>query len=128
MRDGNDLRLFVDGLPDGTDNLPAGYDLSGTHQHNAYIGAITAHEDDPNGTIVYKYLRGSVDEVRVYGYALSDGEIAYLATEGGAGIHFPIISDADLYKGEAPGNQWINFKDYSLMADQYLEKLLWPTP
>jgi hypothetical protein len=128
MRDGSDLRLYLDGLPDGTDNLPAGYDLSGTHQHNAYIGAITAHADDPNGTVVYKYLQGSVDDVRVYEYALSEGEVAYLATDAGAGIHFPIISDADLYKGEPQGQQWINFKDYSLIADQYLEKLLWPTP
>jgi hypothetical protein len=128
MRDGNDLRLYVDGLPDGTDTLPAGYDLSGTHQHNAYIGTVTAHGDDPNGTILYKYLQGSVDDVYVYGYALSEGEVAYLSTDGGAGIHFPIISDADLYKGEAQGQQFINFKDYCLIADQYLEKLLWPAP
>jgi hypothetical protein len=128
LRDADDLRLYVDGMPDGTATLPVGYDLSGTHQHNAYIGTITAHGDDPNGTVVYKYLRGSVDEVHVYDYALSEGEVAYLSTDGGAGIHFPIVSDADVYKGEAPGNQWINFKDYALIVDQYLEKLLWPTP
>jgi hypothetical protein len=128
MRDGNDLRLFIDGLPDGTAAVPADYDLVGTHQHNAYIGAITNHQADPNGTVVYKDLQGSIDDVRVYGYALSEGEVAYLATDAGAGIHLPIISDADLYQGEAPGEQWINFKDYSLIADQYLEKLLWPTP
>jgi hypothetical protein len=108
--------------------VPADYDLVGTHQHNAYIGAITNHQADPNGTVVYKYLQGSIDDVRVYGYALSEGEVAYLATDGGAGIHTPINSPADLYQGEAPGNQWINFKDYALIADEYLEKLLWPTP
>ncbi len=125
MRDGNSLHVYVDGILEGTNNtLPAGYDLSGAHQHNAYIGAITDNRDSST----YKYLRGSVEEVRIYSYALSAGEMAYLATDGGAGIHFPIISPADLYQGEAPGNQWINFKDYSLLADQYLEKLLWPTP
>ncbi|MHC4642642.1 MAG: LamG domain-containing protein [Planctomycetota bacterium] len=126
MRDGNDLHLYLDGLPNGTDNLPAGYDLSGTHQHNAYIGTVTAHGDDPNGTILYKYLRGSVDDVRIYGYALSEGEVAYLATDGGAGIHFPINSPADLYQKEPQGEQWINFRDYSILAEQYLEKVLWP--
>jgi hypothetical protein len=128
MRDGNDLRLYIDGLPDGTATLPAGYDLVGAHQHNAYIGAITAHADDPNGTILYKYLQGSVDDVRVYGYALSEGEVAYLATDGGAGIHLPIISAADLYTDEPEGSQWINLKDYSVMVELYLEKVLWPTP
>jgi hypothetical protein len=125
MRDGNSLHVYVDGILEGTNtNLPAGYDLSGTHQHNAYIGAITDNRDSST----YKYLRGSVEEVRIYSYALSAGEMAYLATDGGAGIHFPIISPADLYQDEPEGQQWINFKDYSLLADQYLEKLLWPTP
>jgi hypothetical protein len=128
LRNGDSILLYTDGLPDGTNNLPAGYDLSGTHQHKAYIGVITNNGADPNGTVLEKYLRGSVDDVRVYGYALSEGEVAYLATDGGAGIHTPINSPADLYQGEAPGNQWINFKDYALIADQYLEKLLWPTP
>jgi len=36
------------------------------------------------------------------------------------------VSDAELYDGEAPGNQWINFKDYAIIADQYLEIMLWP--
>jgi len=86
MRDGNSLRVYVDGLTDPAwenNNLPDGYDLSGTHQHNAYIGAITDNRDSST----YKYLRGSVDEVRIYSYALSAGEVAYLATDGGAGIH-----------------------------------------
>jgi hypothetical protein len=127
LRDVNELRLYIDGSPDGSATIPADYDLVGVHQHNAYIGAITHHQADPNGTVIYKYLQGSVDDVRVYGYALSEGEVVYLATDGGAGIHTPINSPADLYQGEAPGNQWINFKDYALIADEYLEKLLWPT-
>ncbi|MHC4640540.1 MAG: LamG domain-containing protein, partial [Planctomycetota bacterium] len=126
LRDGNDLSLYIDGLPDGSVTIPADYDLVGAHQHNAYIGAITNHQADPNGTVVYKYLQGSVDDVRIYGYALSEGEVAYLATDGGAGIHFPINSPADLYQKEPQGEQWINFRDYSILADQYLEKVLWP--
>ncbi|MHC4642330.1 MAG: hypothetical protein ACYS32_11850, partial [Planctomycetota bacterium] len=72
------------------------------------------------------YWPGLVDEFRIYGYALSDEEIAYLATDGAASLHIPIPSDADLYKGEAPGNQWINLKDYSVLAEQYLDEVLWP--
>jgi len=126
LRDGNDLRLYIDGLPNGADDCE-GYDLSGTHQHNAYIGAITAHEDDPNGTVIYKYLQGSVDDVRIYDYALSPEEVAYLAVEGAPGLHIPIPSPAELYNKEPQGSQWINLKDYSLIASQYLEEILWPT-
>ncbi|MHC4631882.1 MAG: LamG-like jellyroll fold domain-containing protein, partial [Planctomycetota bacterium] len=52
LRDVNELRLYIDGLPDmpdGIEIIPEDYDLSGTHQHNAYIGAITNHTADPNG-------------------------------------------------------------------------------
>jgi hypothetical protein len=123
MRDGSSLRVYVDGLPEGeNDTLPAGYDLSGTHQHNAYIGAITDNRDGSQ----YKLLGGRVDEVRIYSYALSAGEVVYLATDGAAGLHLPIISEADLYTDEPQGSQWINLKDYSVIAEQYLEKILWP--
>jgi hypothetical protein len=125
LRDVNDLRLYIDGLPDGTGDC-AGYDLSGTHQHNAYIGAITHNQADPNGTVIYKYLQGSVDDVRVYDYALSPEEVAYLAVDGASGLHLPIASPADLYKGEPQGSQWINLKDYSLLTGSWLEKILWP--
>jgi len=70
---------------------------------------------------------GLIDDVRIYDYPLSDKEVLYLANDGAPTVHYPIVSDAELYDGEAPGNQWINFKDYALIADQYLEKLLWPT-
>lgn len=126
LRDVNDLRLYVDGLHDGTNNLPAGYDLSGTHQHNAYIGVVTDHEADPNGTVLEKFLRGSVDDVRIYDYALSDPEVLYLAVEGAPSLHIPLISPAELYDGEPNGFKKVNFKDYSIMANTWLEKEVWP--
>jgi hypothetical protein len=125
LRDVNSLRVYIDGITDPgwvNDNLPPGYDLSGTHQHNAYIGTITDNRD----ATTYKYFRGSVDDAHIYDYALSPGEIAYLATNGGAGIHIPIASPADLYQGEPQGQQWINFRDYSVIAGSWLEKVLWP--
>jgi hypothetical protein len=71
---------------------------------------------------------GKVDDARIYSVVLSDAEIAYLATQGTPTLHVPIQSVADVYQGEAPGNQWINFKDYALIADKYLEEILWPAP
>jgi len=43
-----------------------------------------------------------------------------------ATLHIPIVSDADLYKGEPQGQQWINFRDYGVIAGSWLEKVLWP--
>jgi hypothetical protein len=74
-RDGTVLRIFIDGLLEGTTTIPATYDLSGSSQRNAYIGAMTYQ---PDGTI-YKLFNGLIDEVHIYNRALSAGEVAYLA-------------------------------------------------
>ncbi|KPL23382.1 MAG: hypothetical protein AMJ75_06170, partial [Phycisphaerae bacterium SM1_79] len=71
-------------------------------------------------------FHGKVDDARIYSVVLSESEIAYLATNGAPEIHVQIPSEADLHKGEAPGSQWINFKDYGVLANQYLDEVLWP--
>ncbi|MHC4693914.1 MAG: LamG domain-containing protein, partial [Planctomycetota bacterium] len=71
---------------------------------------------------------GKVDDARIYSVVLSESEIAYLATQGAPTLQVPIQSVADVYQGEAPGSQWINFNDYALISDKYLEQVLWPTP
>jgi len=126
LRDGDDLRLYIDGLLDGTDDC-AGYDLSGTHQHNAYIGAVTDNRD-PNGTTLEKYLEGSVDDVRIYDYALSYGEVRSLVGLGD--LHIPVPSPANIYDHpviEPPGKQAVNFRDFAVLANYWLEEeLKWP--
>jgi hypothetical protein len=72
------------------------------------------------------YFPGKVDEARIYSVVLSNEEIAHLGTNGAPTLHIPIPSDADLYKGEAPGSQWINFRDYGIMTNSWLETILWP--
>ncbi|MHC4281579.1 MAG: LamG domain-containing protein, partial [Planctomycetota bacterium] len=114
--EGNYIRTYVDGK---LDRELVTTEILGTSTKALVLGR------QPLGD---NYFNGQMDDVRIYSVALSKGEIAYLATDGGAGIHIPIQSDADVYQGEAPGNQWINFKDYALIADKYLEEMLWPTP
>jgi hypothetical protein len=57
------------------------------------------------------YFPGSVDDVRIYAYALSSSEIISLA--GGS----PLDLDGDMK---------IDFKDYALLVDQWLQEQLWP--
>ncbi|MHC4354701.1 MAG: LamG-like jellyroll fold domain-containing protein [Planctomycetota bacterium] len=75
IRDGGSMRIYVDGFQDGSDNaLPDGYNLSGTSQANAYIGAGWNFET----SVVQKFFVGAIDEVRVYNYALSSAEVRSL--------------------------------------------------
>ena len=78
MRNGNTSLVFVDGDLDGSIDLPVGYDLSGTSQANALIGAITDARD-ATGATLEKFFGGTLDEVVLYGRALSGGEVRYLA-------------------------------------------------
>lgn len=72
VRDGTTLRIYTDGTEENTNTCAAGYDLSGTSQRNAYIGAITNHS---TGSL-YKYMVGEIDEVRVASTARSADWIA----------------------------------------------------
>jgi hypothetical protein len=75
IRDDNGLRVFVDGFQDGEEvPLSATYDLSGTSQANAYIGAGWNFDT----SVVQKFFTGSIDDVRIYNYVLSQEEIAWL--------------------------------------------------
>jgi len=75
QRQGTDISIYIDGQLEATETADSTYDLSGTSQHNAYIGAIT---NNGSGTI-YKMFNGSIDEVVIYGRALSAEEILWLA-------------------------------------------------
>ena len=66
MRNAGQLRVYVDGVLDGGNYVPAGYDLSGASQHNAYIGVITNNADKS----LYKHFVGLIDEVCIFGGAI----------------------------------------------------------
>jgi hypothetical protein len=117
---GQVIRFYIDGLED----TPAGRDdgVVGTVSDVVELIVGKGGKD----TAPNQSWDGLIDDVRIYNYALSKEEVAYLGTNGALSIHIPIVSDADLYQGEAPGSQWINFKDYSVIAEQYLDEILWP--
>jgi hypothetical protein len=120
IRKGTQLLVYVDGALDGTGTVPAGYDLSGTTQHNAYIGVIT---DNRDGTLV-KYFNGLLDDVAIYNYALSDTDI--LSAAGLAEMYYPVTSPANISDDETMNSKRINFKDFAILADEWLKQLLWP--
>jgi hypothetical protein len=95
------------------------------------------------------------DDFRVYDYNLTAGEVQYLAYDGAAGdppddtkllLHYdfnevsghtahnsstyafyhPLLSPAELYKGEPQGSRIVNFRDFAVLADNWLQEQLWP--
>lgn len=67
LRAGNELKIYVDGVEEATQTISGGYDLSGTSQRNAYIGALMNNITDT----LSKHASGVIDEVRVSGAARS---------------------------------------------------------
>ena len=67
---------------------------------------------------------------RVKGYRgkpLSKEEIAYLGTDGAVTLYVPLVSPAELYSEEPEESRKVNFRDYSILADSWLEDpVLWP--
>ncbi|MHC4362383.1 MAG: LamG-like jellyroll fold domain-containing protein [Planctomycetota bacterium] len=72
-----------------------------------------------------RQFNGIVDDVRVYDYGLSEGKVAWLATDGTG--YLGLASEANLYDLEAPGEKAVNFRDIALLIDEHwLEEKKWP--
>jgi hypothetical protein len=120
IRNGTGLQVYVNGVLDGTNTVPVGYDLSGTSQHNAYIGAIT---DFTNGSLI-KYFVGLIDDVRIYDYALSQAEI--MSVMGQSELYIPVTSPANISDEEPVNSRMVNLRDFAVLADEWLAEPLWP--
>jgi hypothetical protein len=69
----------------------------------------------------YGRYDGLIDDFRIYDYALSGPEVAYLASNGTGVLEATIPLAADLdYNG------FVDFNDYALLASQWLAEGLWP--
>jgi hypothetical protein len=78
------------------------------------------------GSMDWYYANGTIDDVRVYNYALSHGEIVTLAEQEPAAYH-PVTSAANIYDEEAKLSKKVNFADFAILADHWLEgPVLWP--
>jgi hypothetical protein len=65
-----------------------------------------------------------LDDVRIYNYALTHGEVLSLAGVGT--LYVPVPSPAELYEGEAEGSRVINFRDYAGLVDRFLDEDFFP--
>jgi hypothetical protein len=85
---------------------------------NSPISRITSFEI---GSGHYGGYDGLIDDFQIYDYALSQSEIAYAATNGTGVFDLPLELAADLNNDDR-----IDLGDFALIAEDWLEKGLWP--
>jgi hypothetical protein len=71
-------------------------------------------------------MTGDIDDVRVYNRVLSHGEIAYLFGIESFPLCRPVPSPAELWIGEPPGQRYVNFRDFAILANNWLREVFWP--
>ncbi|MHC4644759.1 MAG: LamG domain-containing protein [Planctomycetota bacterium] len=71
---------------------------------------------------------GAIDDVQQYSYALSQPEIAHIVTKDlpdGLG-YVPLEAETNLWNKEPQGSRTVNFRDFAVMMEGWLEKIYWP--
>jgi hypothetical protein len=118
----NTKRIYLDGVEQVVYNTYPGTVNPSTH--NVYIGA-RANNDN---TSQEAFFSGMLDDVRIYDKALSQAEIASIkdGSLGTVSNYHPVQSPADLYEAEEQGSRSINFGDFGILANYWLEEQMWP--
>jgi hypothetical protein len=103
--------------------------INGQLSNSETIGPITLLQD-PNALSmgdavdVDRAFVGKVDDVQLYNYALTDQEVAWLATEGTG--YMALMSQTNLWDSEPAGQKAINLRDMAVVLGSWLEEKLWP--
>jgi hypothetical protein len=113
--DGNSISSYVNGQLEESKDVNNPYGLS-QDVNGLAIG--NKARGDANDTP----FEGTIDDVRVYNYGLSQAEVAWLATEG-TGV-FLLTSPANLLSGEEP--EVINLRDFARLMESWLDDKFWP--
>jgi len=127
--DSGQMILYIDGKIDA---LASGGSTSGTGTTRyGFIGSQSeAAVFDGNRSGTPGPFDGDLDDVRIYERALSQAEIANLAgVPAGGTLRQPLqpllstTADVDLHDDET-----IDFKDFAVLIDSWLDEQLWPQP
>jgi hypothetical protein len=91
-----------------------------TFSRESYMGLNPKRNS--KGALV-RFYEGQIDDVRVYDYALSQGEVLYLVDHEGS-FYQPL----EEWRADADGDDTVNLIDYAYMGDNWLKEILWPEP
>jgi hypothetical protein len=122
---GKYIRVYQDGVivAENTGQNVTGYMLD--EATGSSLFTIGAWGYVNNGTNTYGgYYNGWIDDLRIYNYALSPGEVLGLAVAGGTAaspMTQPLVTQANI----APDGI-VNFKDLVVMANKWRQQALFP--
>jgi hypothetical protein len=114
--DGNSVRCYINGELAAVNHDANEIVILSQDTNDLAIGSMSEDDRAP--------FKGTIDDVRVYNYGLSEEEIGYIAADGEK--IFTVQSVANLYNDEDLGKRAVNFRDFAVLADGWLEKKLWP--
>jgi hypothetical protein len=120
VRDDSNLAIYVNGV------LESISDSNGTALATPqllYLG-IAADRSPTSTADMHDGFTGNVDEWKIFNYALSATEVAYLATDGTGVVSMD--SAYNIFDKETLGERAVNFRDYAVLMESWLEELLWP--
>jgi hypothetical protein len=112
--DGNELTLYVNGRVAANSVHPLGENLVADVNDGLVIAG---RWGDDGGSFT-----GTIDDVRIYDYALSGGEICYIASDGDGVAD--MVNIANVFTNES--KQVVNLRDFAKLADNWLKRQLWP--
>jgi len=118
--DGTDLRIYLDGqLMEAGGTAVSNY---GSSSYGFNIGGSGVWDASGN------WFSGQIDEVRVYSRALSQAEVGSLAgkTATYTQLLYPLLTPQDPAM-DMVSDGTIDLRDYSVLADTWLDELLWPS-
>ncbi len=120
VRDDSNLALYVNGVLEDIS------DSNGTPLATPqllYLG-ISADRSPTSTEDMHDGFTGNVDDWKIFNYALSAAEVGHIASDG-TGI---VLMDSayNIYDTESAGSRAINFRDYAVLLDSWLQKEYWP--
>ncbi len=112
----NVAEVDTNGLP-GDPNAAVGLPMFSTPVGSIHIGT--------RGTN-WAMWSGKLADFQIYDYALSDAEIAYLATDGTGQLLLPLTTKANLKSSGNPATEIVDFQDLAVMGNEWHQIQLWP--
>lgn len=123
--DSSTLTIYIDGNREGSASGGSTFGTGNTRY--GFVGQRSEAEDVDGDTGVPWRFDGEVDDVRIYSRALSQAEVASLAGKTATFTQplYLLLTPQDAAINMNADNM-INFKDYALLVEAWLDEILWP--
>ena len=110
--DGVTATTYINGAENGSGDFSFGPKTDAA----LVIGCVGANGSNP--------FNGVLDEVYIFDRAISAEEVAHLAALSPGELLVPLSSPADVSSDEPDGSKVVNFKDFAVIAEYWLEEEL----